>query len=72
MRRRGQKEAMLEAPGDVADGPGELAVDGVARAARGRGMVGLVEDQQGAWAEFAEDVAQARDIGLVGEQAGAR
>ena len=69
VRRGGQKEPVLETPGDLAHGLRELTVDGVARAARRCGVVRLVEDQQGARPELAQQVAQACDIGLVGEQA---
>ena len=60
---------MLEPPGQVADGPGDLRVDGVLRAARRGGVVGLVEDEQRAGPEVAEPVAQRGGVGLVDEQA---
>ncbi len=60
---------MLEALGKLADRPRELAGDRVARAAGRRRMMRLVEDEQRARAELAEHVAQAGDIGLVGQQA---
>ena len=39
---------MLEAAGEVTDGAGELRLDAVASAARRRGMVRLIQDQQAA------------------------
>ena len=59
---------MLEPLRDVADGLRELAVDGIARAAGGRRVVGFVEDQQRAGTELAQQVSQASDVGLVGEE----
>ncbi len=41
-----EEEPVLEPPGQVAHGPGDLRVDGILRAARRGGVVGLVEDQQ--------------------------
>ena len=60
---------MLEPRGQVADGPGDLRVDGVFLAARRGGVVGFVEDQQRAGAEVAEPVAQRAGVGLVDQQA---
>ena len=51
---------MLEAAGEVADRPGDLRVDGVLRPAGRGGVVGLVENQQGAGPEVAEPVAEGR------------
>ena len=66
---RGREEQpVLEPPGQVADGPGDLRVDGVFRAARRGGVVGLVEDEQRAGAEVAQPVAQRGRIGLVDQQ----
>jgi hypothetical protein len=42
-----EEQAVLEALGELADGAGEVRVDGVAGARGGGGVVGLVEDQQG-------------------------
>ena len=69
MRRRGEEQAVLEALGQLAHCPRELARDRVARAAGRRGVVRFVEDEQRARAELAEHVAQARHIVLVGQQA---
>src|SRR5271155_24930 len=68
VRRGGQKEPMLETIGEPSDRAGELAVDGVPRPARRRSVVRLVEDDQRARPEFAEQVAQTADIGLVGKE----
>ena len=69
VRRGGQEQAVLEALGQLADRPGELARDRIARAAGRRRMMRLVEDEQRARAEIAEHVAQPRDVVLVGQQA---
>ena len=66
MRRRGQKEPMLETVGQVAEGLGEPAVDRIAGAARGCRVMRLVEDQQRSWSECAQQGVQAGDIGLIG------
>ena len=63
-----EEKPVLEPPGQVADGPGDLRVDRVLRAARRRGVVGLVEDQQRAGAEVAEPVAQRCSVSLVDQQ----
>ena len=69
VRRGRQEQPVLEPRGQVADGAGDLRVDGVALAAgRGR-VVGLVEDQQRAAAEVAEPVAQRSSVRLVDQQA---
>ncbi len=65
VRRSGQKEPMLETIGEPPNRAGELAVNGVARPARRRRVMRLVEDEQRARSEVAEKVAQAADIGLV-------
>ena len=56
--RRGEKKAVLEAMRNIAHGSRELAGNGVARSSRGRGMVGFVQNEQGAGAEFPQDIAQ--------------
>ena len=73
VRRRGQEQAVLEAPGQVADRAGEPGLDSVAPAARGRGVVRFVEDQQAAGQHrsqpFAQGVRVARvDQEVVGDQ----
>ena len=60
VRRGRQEQPVLEPRGQVADGAGDLRVDGVARAAGRGGVVRLVEDQQRAGPEVAEPVAQRR------------
>ena len=70
VRRRREEKPVFEPPGDVAHGLGELAVDGVAGAAGRRGVVRLVQDQQGTRPEPAQDVAQPSSVGLVGQQPG--
>ena len=66
---RGREEQpVLEPPGQVADGAGDLRVDGVFRAAGRGGVVGLVEDQQRAGPEVAEPVAQRGRVRLVDQQ----
>jgi hypothetical protein len=47
VRGGGEEEAVLEARAMLADGAGEVRVDGVAGARGGGGVVGLVEDEQG-------------------------
>ena len=69
VRRGGQEQAVLEALGQLAYRPRELAGDRVARPAGRRGVVRLVEDEQRARAKLAEHVAQARHVVLFGEQA---
>ena len=68
VRRGRQEQPVLEARGQVADGPGDLRVDGVPRAAGRGGVVGLVEDEQRAGPEVAEPVAQRAGVGLVDQQ----
>ena len=63
-----QKQAMLEARGKIADGAGNFRVNRVAGAAGRGGVVGFVEDQQRARAEFAQPVAQRRGVGFVNQQ----
>jgi hypothetical protein len=46
VRRRGEKQSVLEARRHVADHLRDARVDGVARGGGGRGGVGLVEDEQ--------------------------
>ncbi len=59
VRRGGEEQPVLEPRRQVADGAGDLRVDGVLLAAGRGGVVGLVEDQQRAAAELAQPVAQA-------------
>ena len=69
VRRGREEQPVLEPRGEVADGPGDLRVDGVFLAAGRGGVVGLVEDQQRAAAEVAQPVAQRRGVGFVDQQA---
>ena len=59
---------MLEARRQIANGAGDLRVDGVPGAAGGSRVVRLVEDQQGAGTEIVEPVAQRRGVAFVDEQ----
>jgi len=68
MRRRRQEQAMLEPIRQVAQGPGELALDRIAATARRGGVVRLVQDQQRPRAEILQHVAQPRDIGFLAQQ----
>ena len=68
VRRGREEQPVLEPAGQVADGPGDLRVDGVLRAARRGGVVGLVEDEQRAGPEVAEPVAERGGVGLVDQQ----
>jgi hypothetical protein len=65
----GEEQAVLETMGEVVDSAGQLAGDRIARAARWCDMVRLVENEEGARAEFSEDVAQPCDVSFVGQQA---
>ena len=69
VRRGGEEQPVLEPRRQVADGAGDLRVDGVLLAAGRGGVVGLVEDQQRAAAEVAQPVAQRAGVGLVDQQA---
>ncbi len=67
---RGREEKpVLEPRGEVADGAGDLRVDGVLLAAGRGGVVRFVEDQQRAAAEIAQPVAERAGIGFVDQQA---
>ena len=68
VRGGGQKQAVLEAPAQVADGAGELGLDAVAAAARRRRVVGLVQDQQTARRQVAKPLAHGIGIGGVDEE----
>ena len=68
VRRGRQEQAVLETRGQVANGTGDLRVDGVLLPAGRRGMVGLVQDQQRAAAEVAQPIAQRAGIRLVDQQ----
>ena len=64
-----EKQAMLEELGELAYRLGELARYGVARPGRGRGVVGLVQDQKAPGTERAHDIPQPRRIGLIRQEA---
>jgi hypothetical protein len=53
VRRRSQEQPVLEPIGEVSDRLGELAVDCIARAARRRRVMRLIEDQQRARPKYA-------------------
>ena len=68
VRRRRQEQLVLEAGGEVANGPGQLRVDGVFRAAGGRRIVRLVQNEQGAPLKLPEPVSQRTGVGLVSDE----
>ena len=68
VRRRREEEAVLEAAGEVADRARELRLDAVAPAARGRGVVGLVEDQQAPGQQRPEPLAHRVGVGRVDQE----
>ena len=68
MRGRGQEQAVLEAPGQVANRAGELGLDSVAPAARGRGVMGLVEDQQAPGQHRPQPLAQRVRVARIDQQ----
>ena len=68
VRRRGQEQAVLEAPGQVADCASELGFDPVAPAARGGGVVGLVEDQQAPGQHRPQPLAQRVRVARVDQE----
>ena len=68
VRGRRQEQLVLEAGGEVANGPGQLRVDGVLRAAGRRRIVRLVQDEQGAPLKLPEPVSQRTGVGLVSNE----
>ena len=66
--RRGEEQAMLEAAGEVADRPREPGLDAVAPAARGRCVVGLVDDEQASRQERTQPLAQGVGVGRVDQE----
>ena len=66
--RGGQEQAVLETPPEIADGAGELRLDAVAPAARRRGVMRLVQDQQTARLHLAEPLAHGVRVGRVDEK----
>ena len=66
--RRGEEQAMLEAPAEVADCAGELRLDPVPPAARRRGVMGFVQDQQAPRKQPAQPFAHRVCVGRVDEQ----
>ena len=68
VRRGGQEQAVLETTSEIADRTGELRLDSVTPAARRRGVVGLVQDQQSARLHLAEPLAHGVRVGRVDEK----
>lgn len=68
VRRRRKEEAMLEPGTEIADGAGELRLDAVSAAARRRGVVRFVEDEQASRPHAAEPSAHRVGVGRVGEE----
>ena len=66
--RRGEEQAMLEAPAEVADCAGELRLDPVAPAARRRGVMGFVQDQEAPRKQPAQPFAHRVRVVRVDEQ----
>ena len=63
-----KKETVLEPACQIADGPGDLRIDRILRAARRGGVVGLVEDEQRSGPEVSEPVTKCGGVGLVDQQ----
>ena len=59
---------MLEPRREALDRARNLRIDGVTLSARRRGVVRFIEDQEGAWAECPEPVAERSGVGLVDKQ----
>ena len=68
VRGRRQKQTMLKAPGQVADGLGEARLDPVATTGGWGGVVRLIEDEQAPRRERAEPLAQRIGVGRVAQQ----
>jgi hypothetical protein len=68
VRGRGEEQAMLEALCELSNGARQLARDGIPCPACRGGVVRLVENEQRARAKFAQNVAQARGVGLIDQQ----
>jgi hypothetical protein len=60
---------VLEAASQITDGARKFRVDGVFHAARGGGVVRLIEDEHAARGKVTEVVTQAADVRLVDEKA---
>jgi hypothetical protein len=60
---------MFEARREVPNGPRDVGVDGVSLATRWGRVMGFVQDEEAAWAEGAEPVAQWPRVGLVNQEA---
>ena len=69
VRCRRQEQPVLEPTRQLVHGAGELAVHGIPGAARRGGMVRLIQDQKATGPEFPERLAQARHVGLIGQEA---
>ena len=68
VRRGGQEQTVLETPAAIANGPGELRLDAVTPAARRRGVMGFVQDQQAARQHLAEPLAHGVRVGRIDEK----
>ena len=68
VRRRGKEQTVLEAAGEIAHGARELGLDPVAPPARGRGVMGLVQDQKAARQERTEPLTQRIRVGRVDQE----
>src|ERR1019366_4709727 len=60
---------MFETRRQITYGPRDVGIDGVSLAARWRRVMGLVQNEQGSWAEGAEPVAKRSGVGLVNQEA---
>ena len=67
VRRGGKEQPMLEAISQRPNGVGNLGIDGVLLAAGGSRVVRFVQNEQRAWTEVAQPIAQAGGIGFVDE-----
>ena len=68
VRGRRQEQLVLEAGGEIANRPCQLRVDRVPRAAGGRRIVRLVQDEQGAPLKLSEPVTQRTGVGLASDE----
>ena len=66
--RGGQEQAVLEAASEIADRAGEPGLDPVTPAARRRGVMGFVQDQEAARQQVAQPFAQGVRVGRIDEQ----
>ena len=66
--RGGQEQAVLETTSEIANGAGELRLDAVTPAARRRGVMGFVQDQQAPRLHLAEPFAHGVRVGRIDEE----